>query len=559
MKKIIFSIYGILFTCVAFGQDSIPNGNFERWDSSTYDYPQSFPFTSNPQNFYEYQLPFNVTKTTDAYHGNYAAQLTTNASATDTAFGYFINTNPNAGDDPSAWKGGIPYDQQPTGIRGYYKYNVATADSGTILLLFKKAGSVIGMYAYSLGGIQNSYTLFDFTFNPALPVAPDTVIIGAISCKFAGGDPHGIAGSTLLLDSISFTGGVSQPSMLDGDFETWQSQTIDLPSDWYTIYFGTQETGIIRTTDAVQGDYALELMTVQGNQNNTDIALAAQVSSGYYLNNCDSNCNEYGGSPFSNRIDTLAFYYKYAPSGNDTALISLNFKKNGAGIFNTGSILTASSNYQYRELPFDLGQDPDTVIIDIRSSLWSDTALSYVGSDLKIDHIHFKSNPMLKTPVITWNNPSDITYGTLLSATQLNATADVPGTFVYTPGIGTKLDPGNNQSLKADFSPADTIDYKHTSKTVTINVLEAVSHSSSAGSDGIKIYPNPVVDDLTIESPENISSVVVTNIVGKIVYYEKPVSKPKITISSSDLSRGLYYVKVNTAAGTTTMLVVKAR
>ena len=34
---------------------------------------------------------------------------------------------------------------------------------------------------------------------------------------------------------------------------------------------------------------------------------------------------------------------------------------------------------------------------------------------------------------ITWATPADIVYGTALSATQLNATASVPGTFVYTP------------------------------------------------------------------------------------------------------------------------------
>lgn len=33
------------------------------------------------------------------------------------------------------------------------------------------------------------------------------------------------------------------------------------------------------------------------------------------------------------------------------------------------------------------------------------------------------------TPVLTWNNPADIAYGTALSATQLNATANVAGTF----------------------------------------------------------------------------------------------------------------------------------
>ena len=40
------------------------------------------------------------------------------------------------------------------------------------------------------------------------------------------------------------------------------------------------------------------------------------------------------------------------------------------------------------------------------------------------------------TPVITWANPADIIYGTALSATQLNATANVPGTFTYTPPRG---------------------------------------------------------------------------------------------------------------------------
>ena len=38
------------------------------------------------------------------------------------------------------------------------------------------------------------------------------------------------------------------------------------------------------------------------------------------------------------------------------------------------------------------------------------------------------------TPVITWPTPANIIYGTALSATQLNATTTVPGTFVYNPG-----------------------------------------------------------------------------------------------------------------------------
>ena len=40
------------------------------------------------------------------------------------------------------------------------------------------------------------------------------------------------------------------------------------------------------------------------------------------------------------------------------------------------------------------------------------------------------------TPALTWANPADITYGTALGAAQLDASASVPGSFVYTPGRG---------------------------------------------------------------------------------------------------------------------------
>ena len=46
------------------------------------------------------------------------------------------------------------------------------------------------------------------------------------------------------------------------------------------------------------------------------------------------------------------------------------------------------------------------------------------------------------TPTITWAAPSSIAYGTALGASQLNATASVPGTFTYMPAAGTVLTSG---------------------------------------------------------------------------------------------------------------------
>ena len=75
-----------------------------------------------------------------------------------------------------------------------------------------------------------------------------------------------------------------------------------------------------------------------------------------------------------------------------------------------------------------------------------------------------------KNPVITWENPADISYGTLLGPTQLNATANVPGVLIYSPPAGTKLDVGEDQDLGVVFTPSDASSYNTATKTVLINV-----------------------------------------------------------------------------------------
>ena len=76
------------------------------------------------------------------------------------------------------------------------------------------------------------------------------------------------------------------------------------------------------------------------------------------------------------------------------------------------------------------------------------------------------------TPTITWTSPAAITYGTALSATQLDATANVPGTFVYTPAAGTVLTAGN-QPLSVTFTPTDGTDYTSANAGTAITVNQA--------------------------------------------------------------------------------------
>lgn len=80
------------------------------------------------------------------------------------------------------------------------------------------------------------------------------------------------------------------------------------------------------------------------------------------------------------------------------------------------------------------------------------------------------------TPLISWAAPLAITYGTALSATQLDATAAyngtvVAGTFTYNPAAGTVLAAGTH-TLSASFAPSDTTTYATPAATtvgITVN------------------------------------------------------------------------------------------
>ena len=73
------------------------------------------------------------------------------------------------------------------------------------------------------------------------------------------------------------------------------------------------------------------------------------------------------------------------------------------------------------------------------------------------------------TPTIIWGAPTAISYGTALSATQLDATANVAGSFAYSPAPGTVLGAGSH-TLSVTFTPSDTTDYNGATGSVVLAV-----------------------------------------------------------------------------------------
>jgi hypothetical protein len=73
---------------------------------------------------------------------------------------------------------------------------------------------------------------------------------------------------------------------------------------------------------------------------------------------------------------------------------------------------------------------------------------------------------------VNWTGPAAITYGTALSGTELNATASVPGNFVYSPAAGA-IPKAGRDTLKVTFTPTLSKDYTTATASVVIQVNPA--------------------------------------------------------------------------------------
>lgn len=85
------------------------------------------------------------------------------------------------------------------------------------------------------------------------------------------------------------------------------------------------------------------------------------------------------------------------------------------------------------------------------------------------------------TTVLNWNRPAAIVYGTPLGAGQLNATANVFGSFGYSPAAGTVLNAGAAQVLTATFTPADSANYNDGTVSTNIDISKAAATVTPIG------------------------------------------------------------------------------
>ncbi|MDD3687907.1 MAG: MBG domain-containing protein, partial [Bacteroidales bacterium] len=177
-------------------------------------------------------------------------------------------------------------------------------------------------------------------------------------------------------------------------------------------------------------------------------------------------------------------------------------------------------------------------------ALTSNYDLVYIPADFEI---------LKATPIISWENPADIYNNEALSATQLNATADVEGSFTYNPDFGEFLSVGDNQELTCSFTPTDADNYNTTEKTVYINVLLWVGMSDYTNNE-LSVYPNPSDGIFNFD----VKNQVITNISICDINGKELISKNEVCfIDISDFAAGVYFAKIRTEQNTYVARIIR--
>jgi uncharacterized repeat protein (TIGR03803 family) len=96
------------------------------------------------------------------------------------------------------------------------------------------------------------------------------------------------------------------------------------------------------------------------------------------------------------------------------------------------------------------------------------------------------------TAVLNWATPAAVIYGIALSSDQLDATANVQGSFAYTPTNGSVPNAGTN-TLTVVFTPTDTVDYSSLTDTVSLVVSPVPLTVTAASVSRVFGHANPVL------------------------------------------------------------------
>lgn len=219
MKKSLLFITSIVLLNLGNAFAQIPNAGFEKWSKNTFG-------AKDPDGWFSLNLlsvtglPIGVTATDQAHSGDSALKMTVDeytpflSTKKDTSVAYCF-TGKLKELSKNGGQPGFPYTSRPTFFTGFYKLTLPKPDQAMIGVALTKWNAAI--QKRDTLGFTNSFfdvatsTYKDFTspiFYILENAMPDTAIIYIISSI----SKQPIPGTTLYIDDLKFTGGITGAS-----------------------------------------------------------------------------------------------------------------------------------------------------------------------------------------------------------------------------------------------------------------------------------------------------------------------------------------------------------
>lgn len=374
MRKLLLSITLVSSSFMTWAQNGqLQNGGFENWTNTTlYDFTTIWHTSDQDQ----YVGVPTVVKSTDAQNGTYSAEIrsVSYGPAGDTAFGYVFHGStgsmgPNAG---------IPYTASFNTIKFRYKCDLPVTNDSVYVYMIRFLGGTVVDYTVApvVGGTTSTWTQGSLTVSS---VPQDELFFG-----FVMGDPNNgvlcAPGSWARFDNVElFNGASAATAVPDFSFESWSSNSIETPDNWYTlndILSGMGLQNAVKSTDAAVGTYSIELTTIQ--DPNSGDTIPGFMSAGPI--NIMAMGNPFSPIPYNASPTLLSCKYQHMPVNSDQGMIQVQFFQAGNPIGNTMMPFLTNLSWTNLSLPIIISGTPDSMLFIAFSG-------DNPGSVLKLDEL----------------------------------------------------------------------------------------------------------------------------------------------------------------------------
>jgi len=184
----------------------IPNADFENWTAAaSYDDPDNWGTLNSAL---VAQSIVTVTKSTNASHGTFAAQLTAHSLIVGAVPG-IIGSNAMMNHTSFSIHGGFPCTTKYSKFTGYYSCNPQGGDTVAVIAVLTKWNSSLGkkdtiaMATVADASVQTNAIHFNVPFVYFSNATPDSaLIVGSTSTNLYAAHPN----STITIDSLNFSG-----------------------------------------------------------------------------------------------------------------------------------------------------------------------------------------------------------------------------------------------------------------------------------------------------------------------------------------------------------------